>query len=65
MGRYKAIIGPRLRARGFSGQQAEAVVGVAILNRMLEAGRPNSMRRQDIAAYRVGKSSEEGEPMMS
>jgi len=50
MGRYKAIIGPRLRARGFSGQQAEAAVGVAILNRMLEAGRPNSMRRQDIAA---------------
>jgi hypothetical protein len=50
MGRYKAIVGPRLRARSFSGQQCEAAVGVAILNRMLEAGRPNSIRRQDIAA---------------
>jgi hypothetical protein len=50
MGRYKAIIGPRLRARSFSGQQAEAEVGVAILNRMLEAGRPDSIRRRDIAA---------------
>jgi hypothetical protein len=40
MGRYKAIIGPCLRARSFSGQKAEAVVGVAALNRMLYAGRP-------------------------
>jgi hypothetical protein len=50
MGRYKAIIGPRLRARSFSGQQAEAAVGVAILNRMLNAGRPNSVRRINVAA---------------
>jgi hypothetical protein len=50
MGRYKAIIGPCLRARSFSGQQAEAVVGVAVLNRMLEAGCPDSVRRQNIAA---------------
>jgi hypothetical protein len=50
MGRYKAIIGPRLRARSFSGQQAEAAVGVAILNRMLDAGRPDSVRRLNIAA---------------
>ena len=28
MGRYKVIIGPCLRARSFSGQQAEAAVGV-------------------------------------
>ena len=50
MGRYKAIIGPRLRARSFSGQKAEAAVGVAVLNRMLDAGRPNSVRRPNIAA---------------
>ncbi|HZL25944.1 MAG TPA: hypothetical protein VFC39_05385, partial [Acidobacteriaceae bacterium] len=50
MGRYKAIIGPRLRARSFSGQQAEAAIGVAILNRMLDAGHPDSVRRLNIAA---------------
>jgi hypothetical protein len=50
MGRYKAIIGPRLRARSCSGQQAEAAVGVAVLNRMLNAGRPHSVRRLGIAA---------------
>jgi hypothetical protein len=50
MGRYKAIIGPRLRARSFAGQQAEAAAGVAVLNRMLEAGRRDSVRRLNIAA---------------
>jgi hypothetical protein len=50
MGRYKAIIGPRLRARSFSGQQAEAAVAVAILNRMLNAGRPDSVRALNVAA---------------
>jgi hypothetical protein len=39
MGRYKSLIGPRLRARGFVGQQTEAAIGVAVPNRMLEAGR--------------------------
>ena len=50
MGRYKAIIGPRLRARSFSGQKVEAGVGVAVLNRMPHAGRPDSVRRLNIAA---------------
>ena len=50
MGRYKAIIGPRLRARSFSGQKAEAAVGAAVLNRMLYAGSPDSVRRMSIAA---------------
>lgn len=50
MGRYKAIIGPRPRARSFAGQQAEAAVGVAVLNRMLEAGRPDSVRCLNFAA---------------
>ena len=44
MGRYKAIIGPCLRALSFSGQQAETAVGLTVLNRMLDAGRPNSLR---------------------
>jgi hypothetical protein len=44
IGRYKAIIGPRLRARGFAAQQTEAAIGCAVLNRSLEAGRPNSVR---------------------
>jgi len=50
MGRYKALIGPRLRARGFTAQQTEAAVGVAVLNRMLAAGRPDSVRRQPVIA---------------
>lgn len=50
MGRYKSLIGPRLRARGFEAQQSEAAIGVAVLNRMLAAGRPNSVRRQKAAA---------------
>jgi hypothetical protein len=50
MGRYKALIGPRLRARGFAAQQTEAAIGVAVLNRMLAAGRPKSVRRQNIIA---------------
>jgi hypothetical protein len=48
MGRYKWLIGPRLRARGFAAQRTEAVIGVAVLNRMLVAGRPDSVRRQPI-----------------
>jgi hypothetical protein len=50
MGRYKSLIGPRLRARGFSGQQTEAAIGVAVLNRMLATGRPDSVRRQPVIA---------------
>ena len=46
MGRHKALIGPRLRARGFAVQQTEAAIGVAVLNQMLAAGCPDSVRRQ-------------------
>jgi transposase len=50
MGRYKALIGSRLRARGFAAQQTEAAISVAVLNQMLAAGRPDSVRRtRDIA----------------
>ena len=50
MGRYKTIIGPGLRARSLPGQRAEAAVGVAVLNRMLDAGRPNSVRNRSMAS---------------
>jgi hypothetical protein len=44
MGGYKAIIGPRLRARDWRDQRTEVAVAVAVRNRMLSAGRPNSVR---------------------
>ena len=44
MGKYKGIIGPRLRARSFLAQQTEAAIGAAILNRMLACARPKSVR---------------------
>ena len=44
MGRYKTLIGSRLRARGFAAQQTEVAISVAVLNRMMAAGRPNSVR---------------------
>ena len=50
MGRYKSIIGPRLKSRGFEAQQTETAIGVAALNRMLAAGRPNSVRSQKATA---------------
>jgi len=50
MGRYKALIGPRLRARGFAAQQTEAAIGVAVLNQMLAAGRPDSVHCQRVIA---------------
>ncbi len=50
MGRYKAVIGARLRARGFAAQQTEVAIGVEVLNRMLAAGRPDSVRRTTVNA---------------
>ena len=50
MGRYKLLIGPRMRARGFAAQQTEAAIGAVVLNRMLAAGRPDSARRQPLIA---------------
>jgi hypothetical protein len=54
MGRYKALIGPRLRARGLAAQSAEASIGVAVLNRTAEI-RPVPTRYW-IAAQGVGAS---------
>ena len=40
LGRWKAIIGPKLKARCFENQQTEAKIGIAILNKMTELDRP-------------------------
>ena len=47
VGRYKSIIGPRLRARLFPAQQTEVAIGCAVLNRMLACSRPKSVRRKE------------------
>ena len=44
MGRYKSFIGDRMRSRGDAARRGEAVVGAAVLNYMLDAARPNSVR---------------------
>ena len=46
IGRYKSVIGPRMRAGSFHAQQTEVAIGVALLNRMLACGRPKSVRCQ-------------------
>lgn len=45
IGRYKAIIGRRLRAWSFGAQQTEVAIGCTVLNRMLACARPKSVRR--------------------
>jgi hypothetical protein len=44
MFRYKALIGPTLRARKFVAQQVEARVACSVINRMTQLGRPLSQR---------------------
>ena len=44
IGRWKAVIGPKLRARNFDKQKTEAKIGVRVLNRMTELGRPEFKR---------------------
>lgn len=45
-GRFKGVIGPRLRARSFLAQQTEVATSVAILNRIFSCGHPKSAQRQ-------------------
>ncbi len=45
MGRYKHLIGPRLRARTLLTQQGKAAIAVAVLNRMIRIAKPISVRR--------------------
>jgi transposase len=44
MGRWKAVIGLKLKARHFDNQKTEAKIGVSVLNRMTELGRPECKR---------------------
>ena len=44
VGRYKAIVGPKLRARSLPAQQGEAAIAVAVLNRMIRVAKPTSVR---------------------
>jgi len=44
MGRWKAVIGPKLKARHFGNQKTDAKIGVHVLNRMTELGRPQLKR---------------------
>ena len=44
VGRYKGIIGPKLRARLLPAQQGEAAVAAEVLNRMLRVAKPVSTR---------------------
>ncbi len=44
MGRRKAVIGTKLKARSFENQKTEARIGVRVLNRMNELGRPSFER---------------------
>ena len=45
IGRYKHLIGPKLRARTLPGQQGEAALAVAVLNRMIKTAKPVSVRQ--------------------
>ena len=45
IGRYKHLIGPKLRARTLPGQQGEVAMAVAVLNRMIRTAKPASLRR--------------------
>jgi len=44
MSRWKAVIGPKLKARRFENQKTEAKIGVRVLNRMAGFGSPNFKR---------------------
>lgn len=50
IGRYKSIIGQRLRARSFAAQKTEVAIGCSILNRMLACARPKSVRCKTVTA---------------
>lgn len=44
MARFKQVIGPALRFHSDAAQATEIANAVAVLNRMLDLGRPNSVR---------------------
>ena len=44
MGRYKHLIGPKLRARTLPGQRGVVAIAVSVLNRIIRTGKPVSIR---------------------
>jgi len=44
IGRWKRVLGPALRFHTDEAQATEAALGTLVLNRMLDLGRPNSVR---------------------
>ena len=44
MMRYKQLIGNKLFSRKFSNQKMESLLGSLVLNKMLDLGKPNSIR---------------------
>ncbi|SDP70745.1 hypothetical protein SAMN04488512_12932, partial [Sulfitobacter litoralis] len=44
MGRWKVVIGPKLKARTFENQKTEAKIGVRVLNWMTGLGHPSFER---------------------
>jgi hypothetical protein len=54
VGRYRGLIGSRLRARTLPTQQGEAALGVEVLNRMIRVAKPASVR---IAGSRYTRES--------
>jgi len=44
IGRYKHLIGAKLRARTLLTQQAEVAIGAAVLNHMIRVAKPISVR---------------------
>jgi hypothetical protein len=45
IGRYKHLIGPKLRARTDDGQQGEVALAIKVLNRMIRQAKPVTIRR--------------------
>jgi hypothetical protein len=44
IGRFKQVIGDALRSHTEAAQATEIALAVTVLNRMLDLGRPNSVR---------------------
>jgi hypothetical protein len=40
IGRWKGVIGSKLKAQNFLNQKTEVRIGISILNKMTELGRP-------------------------
>ena len=44
IGRWKQVLGPALRFHSDAAQATEVAIAAEVLNRMLDLGRPNSVR---------------------